>query len=178
MGSINILTINYYLIILWALNIFPFVSLSIFFFFTTVLYFSVYMPYTCFSSVQFSSVAQSCPTFCNPMDCSMPGLPVHQQLLGFTQTHVQWVSDAIQPSHPLSSPFFPSSIIPSIERLLLNHANTPGFLAPGGEEFNPGPETRLDRSELLCNTVLWKYKGDRESFWHRHQKGAERVPPC
>ena len=51
-----------------------------------------------------------------------------------------------------------------IERLLLNHANTPGFLAPRGEEFNPGPETRLDRSELLCNKVLLKYKGDRESF--------------
>ena len=50
------------------------------------------------------------------------------------------------------------------ERLLLNHVNTPGFLAPGGEEFNPGPETRLDRSELLCNKVLLKYKGDRESF--------------
>ena len=50
------------------------------------------------------------------------------------------------------------------ERLLLNHANTPGFLAPGGEEFNPGPEMRLDRSELLCNKVLLKYKGDRESF--------------
>ena len=50
-----------------------------------------------------------------------------------------------------------------LERLLLNHANTPGFLAPGGE-FNPGPETRLDRSELLCNKVLLKYKGDRESF--------------
>ena len=53
---------------------------------------------------------------------------------------------------------------PQDERLLLNHANTPGFLAPGGEEFNPGPETRLDRSELLCNKVLLKYKGDRESF--------------
>ena len=50
------------------------------------------------------------------------------------------------------------------ERLLLNHVNTPGFLAPGGEEFNPGPEARLDRSELLCNKVLLKYKGDRESF--------------
>ena len=54
---------------------------------------------------------------------------------------------------------------------------TPGFLAPRGEEFNLGPETRLDRSDLLCNKVLLKYKGDRESFWHRHQKGAERVPP-
>ena len=50
-----------------------------------------------------------------------------------------------------------------IERLLLNHANTQGFSAPGGEEFNPGPETRLDRSELLCNEVLLKYR-DRESF--------------
>ena len=55
-------------------------------------------------SVQFSSVAQSCLTLCYPMDCSMPGLPVYQQLLEFTQTHVHWVSDAIQPSHPLSSP--------------------------------------------------------------------------
>ena len=56
--------------------------------------------------------------------------------------------------------------------------NTPGFLALGGEEFNPGPETRLDRSELLCNKVLLKYKGDRESFSHRHQKGAEEYSPA
>ena len=54
-------------------------------------------------SVQFSSVAQSCPTLCNPMNHSTPGLPVHHQLLEFTQTHVHQVSDAIQPSHPLSS---------------------------------------------------------------------------
>ena len=57
-----------------------------------------------FSSVQFSSVAQSCPTLCDPMDCNTPGLPVHHQLLEFTQTHVHWVSDVIQPSHPLLSP--------------------------------------------------------------------------
>ena len=50
------------------------------------------------------------------------------------------------------------------ERLLLNHAKMPGFLACGGEEFNLGPETRLDCSEVLCNKVLLKYKGDRESF--------------
>ena len=55
-------------------------------------------------SHQFSSVAQSCPTLCDPMDCSTPGFPVHCQLLEFTQTHVHWVGDAIQPSHPLSSP--------------------------------------------------------------------------
>ena len=56
------------------------------------------------SSVQFSSVAQSCPTLCDPMDCSTPGFPVHHQLLELTQTHVRRVGDAIQPSHPLSSP--------------------------------------------------------------------------
>ena len=60
------------------------------------------------SSVQFSSVAQSCPTLWDPMDCSTPGLPVHQQLLEFIQTHVHRVGDAIQPSHPLSSPSSPA----------------------------------------------------------------------
>ena len=60
------------------------------------------------------------------------------------------------------------------EKLLLND-KTPGFLASGGDKFNPGPEMRLDRSELLCNKVSLKYKGDRESFQHRHQEGAERV---
>ena len=60
------------------------------------------------SSVQFSSVAQSCPTLCDPMNHSTPGLPVHHQLLEFTQTHVHRVRDAIQPSHPLSSPSPPA----------------------------------------------------------------------
>ena len=55
------------------------------------------------SSIQFSSVAQLCPTLWNPVDCSMPGLPVNRQFLEFTQTHVHWVGDAIQPSHPLLS---------------------------------------------------------------------------
>ena len=61
-----------------------------------------------FSSVQFSSVAQSCLTLCDPMNRSMPGLPVHPQLPEFTQTHVHRVSDTIQPSHPLSSPSPPA----------------------------------------------------------------------
>ena len=56
------------------------------------------------ASVQFSSAAQSCPTLCNLMDCSTLGLPVHHQLPELTQTHVHRVGDAIQPSHPLSSP--------------------------------------------------------------------------
>ena len=66
------------------------------------------------SSVQFTSVAQSCPTLCDPMNCSTPGFPVHHQLLEFTQTHVHRVSDAIQPCHPLSSPSPPAPIPPSI----------------------------------------------------------------
>ena len=86
---------------------------------------SIFPPYLCFTftsclnhlqvtrldigySVQFSSVAQSCPTLCNPMNHSMPGLPVHHQLLEFTQTHVHPVGDAIQPSHPLLSPSPPA----------------------------------------------------------------------
>ena len=58
--------------------------------------------------VQFSSVAQSCPTLCDPMNCCTPGLLVHHQLPESTQTHVHRVSDAIQPSHPLSSPCPPA----------------------------------------------------------------------
>ena len=59
-------------------------------------------------SVKFSSDTQSCPTLCNPMNCIMPGLPVHHQLPEFTQTHVHRVSDAIQPLHPLLSPSPPA----------------------------------------------------------------------
>ena len=58
---------------------------------------------------QFSSVAQSCTTLCDPMNCSTPGLPVHHQLPEFTQTHVHRVGDTIQPTHPLSSPSSPAS---------------------------------------------------------------------
>ena len=66
---------------------------------------------------QFSSVAQSCPTLCNHMNRSTPGLPVYHQLLEFTQTHVHWVSDAIQPSHPLSSPSPPALNLPQPQGL-------------------------------------------------------------
>ena len=64
--------------------------------------------YLFYISVQFNSVTQSCPTLCDPMNRSTPGLPVHHQLPEITQTHVHRVSDAIQPSHPLSSPSPPA----------------------------------------------------------------------
>ena len=75
------------------------------------------------SSVQFSSVTQSCLTLCNPMNHSTPGLPVHHQLVEFTQTHVHWVRDAIQPSHPLSSPS-PPALNPSQHQSLFQWVNS------------------------------------------------------
>ena len=105
---------------LQALLIFPmvsFVCLFVCFSFTSALIVKISfllltlgLSISSFSSCfrcQFSSVTQSCPTLCNPMNCSTPGLHVHHQLQEFTQTHVHRVSDAIQPSHPWSSPFPP-----------------------------------------------------------------------
>ena len=76
-----------------------------------------------FSSVQFSSVAQSSPTLCNPMNLSTPGLPVHHQLLEFTQTRFHRVRDAIQPSHPLLSPS-PPAPNPSQHQSLFQRVNS------------------------------------------------------
>ena len=112
-----------------------------------------------FSSVQFISVAQSCLTLCNPMNCSTPGLPVHHQLPEFTQTHVYRVGDAIQPSHPLLSPFLlPPSIFPSI-RVFSNesalHIRWPKYwtfifnISPSSE--HPGLISfRMGRLDLLA----------------------------
>ena len=77
----------------------------------------------CPSLVQFSSVAQSCPTLYDPMNRSTPGLPVHHQLPEFTQTHIHWVSDALQPSHPLSSPS-PPAPNPSQHESLFQRVNS------------------------------------------------------
>ena len=75
------------------------------------------------SSIQFSSVTQSCPILCDPMNCSTPGLPLHHQLPEFTQTHVHRVSDAILPSHPLSSPS-PPTPYPSQHQSLFQWVNS------------------------------------------------------
>ena len=82
-----------------------------------IMYYTVFLVME--NSVQFSSITQSCPTLCNPMNRSTPGLPVHHQLLGFIQTHVHRVSDVIQPSHPLLSPS-PPAPIPSSIRVFSN----------------------------------------------------------
>ena len=88
---------------------------------------------------QFSSVVQSSLTLCNPMDCSMPRLPVHHQLLEFTQTYVHWVSDAIQPSHPCCSPLLLPSIFAS-NRVFSNesvlHIRWPKYFSFSSSPFN------------------------------------------
>ena len=111
-----------------------------------------------FSSVQFSSVAQSYQTLCDPMNHSTPGLPVHHQLLESTQTHVHWVGDAIQPSHPLSSPSPPALNLSRI-RVFSNesalHIRWPKYwsfsfnISPSNK--HPGPISfRMDWLDLLA----------------------------
>ena len=88
---------------------------SFYFHYHFVSYTWLYFLSDCFTIYnQYTSVTQSCPTLCNPMDYSMIGLPVHQQLPEFAQTHVHW-GDAIQPSHPLSSPS-PLAFNPSLHQ--------------------------------------------------------------
>ena len=110
------------------------------------------------SSVQFRSVAQSCLNLCDPMNHSTPGLPVHHQLLEFTQTHVHWVGDAIQPSHPLSSPSSPAPI-PSQHQGLFQWVNSSHQVAKVLEfqlqhqSFQWTPRLisfRMDRLDLLA----------------------------
>ena len=106
--------------------------------------------------VQFSSVAYSCPTLCDPMNCSTPGLPVHHQLPEFTQTYVHRVSDAIQPSHPLSSPSLLPPIPPSIR--VFSNESTLHMRWPKYWSFNISPSNehpglisfRMDWLDLLA----------------------------
>ena len=90
-------------------------------------------------------MAQSCPTLCDPMDCSTPGLPVHHQLREFTQTHVHWVGDAIQPSHPLLSLSLPPSVSFQMNQLFTSSGQSIGVSA--------------SKLVLLMNTQDWSPLG-------------------
>ena len=124
-------------------------------------------------SVQFSSVTQSCPTLCDPMDCSMPGLSVHHQLPEFTQTHIYWVGDAIQSSHPLSSPPAPypsqHQSLP-MSQLFASGGQSTGvsalasFLTQNTQDWSPSEWTgwislqSKGLSRVLSNTTVQKHQ--------------------
>ena len=119
--------------------------------------------YAMFSSVQFSSVAQSCPTLCDPMNHSTPGLPVHHQFLEFTQTHVHRVSDTIQPSHPLSSPF-PPAPNPSQHQRLFQWVNSSPEVAKVLEfQLQHHSFQRTPRAHLLQNGLVGSPCSPRDS---------------
>ena len=101
-----------------------------------------------------SSVAQSCPTLCSPMNCSTPGLPVHHHLLEFTQTHIHRVSDAIQPSHPLSSPS-PRAPNPSQQSESFPVSQ---FFTSGGQSIGVSASTSVlpnEHSGPICLRMDW-----------------------
>ena len=114
-------------------------------------------------SVQFSSVAQSWPTLCDPMNCSTPGLPVHHQLPEFTQTHVHWVNNAIQPSHPLSSPS-PPVPNPSQYQSLFQWVNSSHKVAKVLEfQLKHHSLQRNPRADLLQNGLVGSPCSPRDS---------------
>ena len=97
-------------------------------------------------------IARSCPTLCNPMNCSMPGFPVYHQLPEPTQTHVHCVSDAIQPYHPLSSPSPPTFNLPIISIFsseLVLHIRWPEYWSPS-DECSGLISFRMDWLDLLA----------------------------
>ena len=126
------------------------------------------------TSVQFSSVAQSCLTLCDPMDCSMPGFPVHQQLPELTQTHVHWVSDVIQPSHPLSSPSPPALIFPSIR--VFSNESVLHIRWPKDWSFSFSISPSSEYSGLISFRIDWfvllVVQGTLKSLQHHNSKAS------
>ena len=132
-----------------------------------------------FYFVQFSSFIHSCQTLCDPMDCSTPGFPVHHQLLELTETHIHRVGDAIQPSHPLSSPFPPASIFLSI-RVFSNdsilHIRWPkywtfSFSISPSYEYSGLTSLRMDWLDLLAvqgtlKSLLQHHSSKASILWH------------
>ena len=128
---------------------------------------------------QFSSVAQLCPTLCDPMDCSTPGLPVHHQLPEFTQTHVHRVGDAIQPSHPLSSPSSAAINLSQHQGLFKRVSSSHQMAKHRSFSFNIGPSNeysglisfRIDWFDLLAvqgtlKSLLQHHSSKASILWH------------
>ena len=134
--------------------------------------------YLLMQAPQFSSVAQLCLTLCNPMNCSTPGLPVHHQLPEFTQTHVRWVGDAIQPSHPLLSPS-PSTFNLSQHQGLFKWVSSSDQVAKLEFSFSISPSNeppglisfRMDWLDLLAvqgtlKSLLQHHSSKASVLWH------------
>ena len=127
--------------------------------------------YSTFLIIQFSSLAQSCPALCGPMDCSTPGLSVHHQLPEFTQIDVHWVGDAIQPPHPLLflPSIFPNIQVFSIESVL--HIRWPKYWSLS---FNIRPSN--EHSGLISFRMDWldllAVQGTLKSFLLQHSSKA------
>ena len=122
------------------------------------------------SSIQFSSVVQSCLTLCDPMGCSTPGFPVHYHLPELAQTHVHRVSDAIQPSHPLSSPSPPAFSLPQhqgvFQRVSSSHLVPWGLWPCSKRQIN-----RRTTSRLLVTYVPPAFTGETQENWVTPQNG-------
>ena len=126
---------------------------------------SLFLFYKFMSTFEFSSVAQSCPTLCNPINRSTPGLPVHHQLPEFTQTHVRRVGDAIQPSHLLLSPFFCPQSLPASGSFQMSQ-----LFASGGQSTGVSALA----SVLPMNTQDWSSL-ERTGWISLQSKGLSRV---
>ena len=128
-----------------------------------------------YKTLQFSSVAQSCPTLCDPMNRSTPGLPVHHQLPEFTHTHVHRVGDAIQPSHPLSFPS-PPAPNPSQHQSLSQWVNSSHEVAKVLEfQLHHHSLQRNPRADLLQNGYwldLLAVQGTLKSLLQHHSSKA------
>ena len=125
-------------------------------------------------SFQFSSVAQSCPTLCDPMDCSTPGFPIHHQLPEFTRTH--WIRDAIQPSHPLLSPLLPSIFLSirvfsseSVLQIRWPKYWSFSFSISPSNEYSELISFRMDRLDLLA------VQGTLKSLLQHHSSKASSL---
>ena len=127
--------------------------------------------------VQFSSVTQSFPTLCNSMNCSIPGLPAHYQLPEFTQTHVHWVSDAIQPSHPLSSPSPPAFSLSEHQGLIKESVLCIKW--PKYWSFNFSKSPSNEYSGLISSRIDWldllAVQGTLKSFLQHHSSKASTL---
>ena len=127
-----------------------------------------FFPFHLFS--QFSSVAQLCPTLCDTMNCTTRGLPVHHQLPEFTQTHVHQVGDAIQPSHPLSSPSPPAFNLSQHQDLFQRISSSPkywsfSFSISPSSEYLALISSRIDWFDLLAvqgtlKSLLQQYRSN------------------